>query len=92
MPPTARLRLALAAGAALALGAALYVGRPTSEPTAAAAPSPARPSIAAVDARRETSTHMTAGGNPVRWAREGGVSSDEVRTIYFVLWGGPTPP
>jgi len=52
------------------------------------APSPARPSIAAVDAQRETSTHMTAGGSPVRWAREDGISSNEVRTIYFVLWGG----
>src|SRR5690606_22006724 len=35
MSPTARLRLALAAGAALVLGAALYVGRPTSGPAAA---------------------------------------------------------
>ena len=89
MSPTARIRLALAAGAALALAAAIYVARPTSEPIAAAAPSPVRPSIAAVDAQRETSTHFTTGdGYPVRWAREDGVSPDEVRTISFVLWGG----
>jgi len=87
MYPAARIRLTLATGAALALGAALYVGRPTSEPATAAAPSPARPSIAAVDAQRETSTHMTTGGYPVRWSREDGVSPDEVRTIHFVLWG-----
>lgn len=86
------MRLALAAGAALALAAAIYVVRPTSEPATAAAPSPARPSIAAVDAQRETSTHMTTGdGYPVRWAREDGVSPDEVRTIHFVLWGDPDP-
>jgi len=88
MYPTARIRLALAAGAALALGTALHVGRPPSEPAATAAPSPARPSIAALDAQRETSTHMTVGGYPYRWARKDGISSDEVRTIYFVLWGG----
>src|SRR5690606_9404608 len=88
MYPTARIRLALAAGAALARGAARSVGRPTSEPTTAAAPSPARPSIAALDAQRETSTHMTVGGYPYRWSRRDGISSDEVRTIYFVLWGG----
>src|SRR5690606_29504794 len=85
LSPTARLRLALATGAAaLGLGAALFVVRPPSEPAATAAPSPARPSIAAVDARRETSTHKTAGGYPFRWASDDG----EVRTIYFVLWGG----
>src|SRR5690606_37928360 len=90
MSPTARLRLALATGgAALALGAALFAGRPTSEPAATVAPSPARPSVAAVDAKRETSTHMTAGGSPVRWAREDNASRPtKVRTIYFVLWGG----
>jgi len=88
MSLTARLRLALGAGAALALGATLFVGRPPSGQTTAAAPSPVRPSIAAVDAQRETSTHFTTGGYPVRWAREDGVTPDEVRTIYFVLWGG----
>lgn len=88
MSPTARLRLALAAVAALALAAAIYVAQPTSEPAATAAPSPARPSIAAMDAQRETSTHFTTDGYPYRWARDDGISSDEVRTIYFVLWGG----
>ncbi|HEY8545614.1 MAG TPA: hypothetical protein VIL36_11225 [Acidimicrobiales bacterium] len=89
---TARIRLALAAGLALVLAAAIYAGRPASEPIAAAAPSPVRPSIAALDAQRETSTHMTTGdGYPVRWAREDGVSPDEVRTIHFVLWGDSDP-
>lgn len=89
MSPTARLRLALAAGGALVLAAAIYAGRPASEPIAAAAPSSARPSIAAVDAQRETSTHFTTGdGYPYRWSREDGVSPDEVRTIHFVFWGG----